>query len=112
LAASQLSGARTRYLRYLCLFRSASNIFCLAVLAFDEHAAMSFPQTSPMHTDIISLRVLVVTPSATLRDLLRQAAGHASVPAEVMEADGVATAEPLIAQGSDLLLLDSGMSAA
>jgi CheY-like chemotaxis protein len=65
-----------------------------------------------MHTDIISLRVLVVTPSASLRDLLRQGAGHASVPAELMEADGVATAEPLIAQGSDLLLLDSGMSAA
>jgi CheY-like chemotaxis protein len=65
-----------------------------------------------MHTDILSLRVLVVTPSASLRDLLRQGAGHASVPAEVMEADGAATAKPLIAQGSDLLLLDSGMSAA
>ena len=29
-----------------------------------------------------------------------------------MEADGAATAKPLIAQGSDLLLLDSGMPAA
>jgi CheY-like chemotaxis protein len=72
---------------------------------------VSFLQTSPMHSDIISLRVLVVTPSASLRDLLRQGAGHASIPAEVMEADSVATAEPLIARGSDLLLLDSGMSA-
>jgi CheY-like chemotaxis protein len=65
-----------------------------------------------MNSDIISLRVLLVTPAASLRDLLRQGAGHASVPAEVMEADSMATAEPLIARGSDLLLLDSGMSAA
>lgn len=65
-----------------------------------------------MHTDILSLRVLVVTPSAPLRGLLRQGAGHASVPAEVMEADGAATAKPLIARGIDLLLLDSGMPAA
>jgi len=65
-----------------------------------------------MNTEIISLRVLVVTPAASLRDLLRQGAGHAAVPAEVMEADGAATAEPLIARGCDLLLLDSGISAA
>ena len=65
-----------------------------------------------MNTDILCLRVLLVTPAAPLRDLLRQAAAHASVPAEVMEADGAATAKTLIAQGSDLLLLDGGMPAA
>jgi DNA-binding response OmpR family regulator len=62
-----------------------------------------------MNTDIISLRVLIVTPGTTLRTLLRQGAGRASVPAEVMEADGMAAAESLIARGSDLLLLDSGI---
>ena len=65
-----------------------------------------------MNTDLLCLHVLLVSPSAPLRDLLRQAAGHASVPAEVMEADGAATAKALIAQGSDLLLLDGGMPAA
>ena len=62
-----------------------------------------------MNTDIVSLRVLLVTPAPSLRALLRQGAGQASVPAEIMEADGVAAAESLIAHGSDLLLLDSGM---
>jgi DNA-binding response OmpR family regulator len=62
-----------------------------------------------MKADIVSVRVLLVTPAPTLRGLLRQGAGQASVPAEVMEADGAAAAEPLLAQGSDLLLLDSGM---
>jgi CheY-like chemotaxis protein len=65
-----------------------------------------------MNTDLLCLRVLLVSPSAPLRNVLRQAAGHASVPAEVMEADGAATAKPPLAQGSDLLLLDSGMPAA
>jgi DNA-binding response OmpR family regulator len=62
-----------------------------------------------MKADIISVRVLLVTPAPSLRALLRQGAGQASVPAEVMEADCAAAAEPLLAQGSDLLLLDSGM---
>lgn len=65
-----------------------------------------------MQTDIISLRVLVVTPAPSLRALLRLGAGQASVPAEVSEADGVAAAEALIAKGSDLILLDAGMPAA
>ena len=45
-----------------------------------------------MNTDIISLRVLLVTPAPSLRGLLRQGVAQASVPAEVMEADGVAAA--------------------
>jgi CheY-like chemotaxis protein len=59
--------------------------------------------------DLVSLRVLLVSPAPSLRALLRQGAGQASVPAEVMEADGVAAAELLIARGSDLLLLDGSM---
>jgi DNA-binding response OmpR family regulator len=62
-----------------------------------------------MKADIISVRVLLVTPAPSLRALLRQGAAQASVPAEVMEADRAAAAEPLLARGSDLLLLDSGM---
>jgi DNA-binding response OmpR family regulator len=63
-----------------------------------------------MNTDIISLRVLLVTPAPSLRGLLRQGVAQASVPAEVMEANGVVAAEALISRGSDLLFLDSGMS--
>jgi CheY-like chemotaxis protein len=65
-----------------------------------------------MNIDIISLRILLVTPSASLRNLLRQGAGQASVPAEVMEATNMAEAEPLITQGSDVLLFDCGLPAA
>ena len=62
-----------------------------------------------MTSDIISVRVLLVASAPSLRALLRQGTGQASLPAEVMEADGLASAQPLLAQGSDLLLLDSGL---
>jgi DNA-binding response OmpR family regulator len=64
-----------------------------------------------MNSDLISYRVLLAVPSASLRGLLRQGAGQASVPAEVAEADSAAAAVSLLAQGGiDLVLLDGGLS--
>ncbi len=66
-----------------------------------------------MTSDLISLRVLLVFRSAAERDLLRQGAGLASVPVEVMEADGTASAESVLAKGGiDLVLLDAPFSQA
>lgn len=66
-----------------------------------------------MNSDLISLQILLVFPSASERELLRQGAGLASVPAEVVEADGAASAGPLLAKGSiDLVLLDAGLPVA
>jgi CheY-like chemotaxis protein len=66
-----------------------------------------------MSTDLISLRVLVASRSAPQRELLRQGAGLASVPAEVVEADGAAAAANLLANsGIDLVLLDAALPAA
>jgi CheY-like chemotaxis protein len=62
-----------------------------------------------MDTDIVTLRLLLVVPAASLRTLLRQGAGLASVPGEVTEADSAARAESLLAAGSDLLLVDGAM---
>jgi DNA-binding response OmpR family regulator len=65
-----------------------------------------------MNTEIVSIRLLLVAPLAPLRALLRQGAGMASVPAEVMEAESAAAAEPFFACGIDLVLLDSALPAA
>lgn len=66
-----------------------------------------------MNSDLISFRVLLVMPSASLRAALRQGAGQASVPAEVAEADSAAAGESLLMQGGiDLVLLDGGLSSA
>lgn len=65
-----------------------------------------------MQTDLVSLRVLIVTPAPSLRTQLRLAAGQASVPAEVSDAEGAAAAQSLIAKGCDLILMDGGMPAA
>ena len=65
-----------------------------------------------MTADIISVRVLLVTPAASLRSVLRQGAAQAPVPAEVLEADGGSAAELLLAKGIDLVLLDSRVAAA
>ena len=64
-----------------------------------------------MNSDLISYRVLLAVPSASLRGLLRQGAGQASVSAEIAEADSAAVAEALLARGGiDLVLLDGGLS--
>ncbi len=61
-----------------------------------------------MTSELISLKALLVFRSAAERALLRQGAGLASVPAEVMEADGAAAAESLLTKGGiDLVLLDA-----
>lgn len=61
-----------------------------------------------MSTDLISIQLLVVFRSAAERELLRQGAGLAFVPIEVIEADGAASAATLLAGGAiDLVLLDS-----
>ncbi|MEX0751301.1 MAG: response regulator [Xanthobacteraceae bacterium] len=66
-----------------------------------------------MSSDLISLKVLIVMRSASERELLRQGAGLATVPAEVVEADGAANAKALLAgAGIDLVLLDAGLPAA
>ncbi len=64
-----------------------------------------------MNSDIVSLRILLVTAAPSLRALLRQGAGQASVPAEVVDADGAAAAEQAVAEGIDLVLLDGGAPA-
>lgn len=57
--------------------------------------------------DLLSLRLLVVSPSDPLRDMWRQAAALASVPVEVIDAPTLAVALRLIADHDvDLLLID------
>jgi CheY-like chemotaxis protein len=57
-----------------------------------------------MDTDLVTLRLLLVVPAASLRTLLRQ-------PVEVMEADSVAAVETHLAGGSDLLVVDGAVPA-
>ncbi len=66
-----------------------------------------------MNGELLSLQVLLVFRSPSERELLRQGAGLASVPAEVADADGAASAETLLAKGGvDLVLLDAALPAA
>ena len=62
-----------------------------------------------MDTEFVTLRLLLVVPAASLRTLLRQGAGLASVPVEVLEADNIAAAESHLAGGSDLLVMDGAV---
>jgi len=57
-----------------------------------------------MDTDFVTLRLLLVVPAASLRALLRQGAGLASLPVEVTEANSAAAVETHLAGGSDLLV--------
>src|SRR4029079_8832079 len=59
-----------------------------------------------MDTDFVTLRLLLVVPAASLRALLRQGAGLASLPVEVTEANSAAAVETHLAGGSDLLVVD------
>jgi CheY-like chemotaxis protein len=66
-----------------------------------------------MTGELVSLKVLIVSRSAPERELLRRGAGLASVPAEVVEADGAAAASDLLAQGGiDLVLMEAALPAA
>jgi len=63
-----------------------------------------------MTDELLSLRMIVVSGSATDRDMFRQAAGTAKVPVEIVEADGAAPACQAVADGADLLFLDAALS--
>jgi CheY-like chemotaxis protein len=63
-----------------------------------------------MGADILCMRVLLVSPAASLRNLLGQGVDRASVPAEVLEAQNDTAAQQLIARGIDLVFLDGDMS--
>ena len=63
-----------------------------------------------MSDDLVSLRMLIVTPSSADRDLWRQAIGLAPMPIEFIEAEGLPAAQPLLARGAaDIVLLDAGI---
>jgi CheY-like chemotaxis protein len=66
-----------------------------------------------MTSELISLKLLIVFRSDTGRALLRQGAGLASVPAEIVDANSAATAESLLAQGGiELVLIGAALPAA
>jgi len=62
-----------------------------------------------MSDNLLSLRLVVVSPSAEDHELFRQAAASAATPIEIVTADGAATAHGKLA-GADLLYLDDGLS--
>ena len=64
-----------------------------------------------MDTDLVTLRLLLVVPAASLRTLLRRGAGLAPVPVEVTEAASIAAVESHLAGGSDLLVVDGTLPA-
>ena len=57
--------------------------------------------------ELLSLRVAVVSPSAEYHDLCRQAASALSVPVEFVAADEAKSAVRCIADGIDVLYIDS-----
>jgi CheY-like chemotaxis protein len=66
-----------------------------------------------MSGDLISLKLLIVFRSSLGRELLRAGASLSSVPVEIVEADNVAAAGSLIADGGvDLILLGAALPAA
>jgi DNA-binding NtrC family response regulator len=61
-----------------------------------------------MSEDLVSLRILLVLDSMPDRDLLRQASAQVAVPVDVIEADGVSAAKPLLAANeTDIVFLSS-----
>jgi CheY-like chemotaxis protein len=63
-----------------------------------------------MTDDLISLRILLVTPSVPERDLLRQSAAMAPIPLEVLEADDAPGALRELARGAiDVAFVDGAL---
>jgi CheY-like chemotaxis protein len=62
-----------------------------------------------MTDDLLSLRVLFVSPAPADQELFRRAASASRTPIEVIEADGVASAGPSLAAGLDVAFLDSAL---
>jgi DNA-binding NtrC family response regulator len=64
-----------------------------------------------MSEDLVSLRMLLVSDSLPDRDLLRQAAAQAAVPVDVIEADRIAAAKPLLVRReTDIVFVSSTIS--
>jgi CheY-like chemotaxis protein len=62
--------------------------------------------------DLVSLRILLASPSAAERELMQRGAVAASVPAEVMEADsGAAVRAKIVANDIDVVFLDTAIAA-
>jgi CheY-like chemotaxis protein len=61
-------------------------------------------------SDLVSLRILLVSSSDRDRDVLRHAAAAATVPLDVLEAATVAAARTLLARGADVVFLDASIS--
>jgi len=65
----------------------------------------------PMSGDLVSLRILLVSGSMADRDLLRQGAAAASVPVDVLEANGAAAARAMLAGNEiDVVFMDAAMA--
>ena len=62
-----------------------------------------------MTDDLLSLRVLFVSPAPADQELFRRAASASRTPIEVIEADGVASAGPPLADGVDVAFLDNAL---
>ena len=62
-----------------------------------------------MTDDLFFLRVVIASGSPSDRDLFRQAVASAPIPMELLEADGVASADSLHASGVDLAFFDSAL---
>jgi CheY-like chemotaxis protein len=68
--------------------------------------------TLNMSVDLVSLKILTVFPSGQDRDLLRQGAGVATVPVDIVEAENAGTARSAIqANEVDIILLDAAIPA-
>jgi CheY-like chemotaxis protein len=64
-----------------------------------------------MTDDLLSLRVLLVSPEQGLHDLFRQAASASPIPTEIVDAADGASAQPLFAGNPDIAYLDSALPA-
>lgn len=60
--------------------------------------------------DLLSLRVAVVSQSGRDLELFREAASAATVPVEIVEADGAAAACQLVSSAPDLMFLDAAFA--
>ncbi len=63
-----------------------------------------------MSDELLSLRVIVVSGSRDDHDLFRQAASAATVPIEIVEADGASSACRSLAGAVDLVFLDAALA--
>lgn len=65
-----------------------------------------------MADDLVSLKVIVVSPSIECRAPVKGAAAACTIPIELAEADDAATAVSLLAGGADIVLIDGELSSA